>query len=95
MQGPVGRKLMILQRTVEKKWRRKRRRRKKCSENVSLEKWRTREGMRRGKDTEPRGDEVDAVSLKRLMPEKKIPENPPKLPDQNHDPPSKRAPQSG
>lgn len=45
--------------------------------------------MWRGKGTELRGDKVDAVSLNRLMPEKKKPENPPKLPDQNHDPPSK------
>lgn len=47
--------------------------------------------MWRGKDTELRGDKVDAVSLNRLAPEKKKPENPPKLPDQNHDPPSKWA----
>lgn len=66
MQGPVGRKLMILQRTVVKRWRRT-----KCSENVSLEKRRTRERMWRGKDTELRGDEVDAVSLIRLIPGKR------------------------
>lgn len=88
MQGAVGRKLMILQRTVATR-RRWRRTRTKCVENVRLEKRRQRERMWNGKDTELRGDKVDAVSLNRLMTEKKTPENPPKLPNQNHDPPSK------
>lgn len=53
MQGPVGRKLMILQRTPVKTSKRKRRR-TKCWGNVSLEKWRARKKPWRTQSEEAR-----------------------------------------